>query len=259
MDAPTVIIPCYNEAERLRPQDFLDALDAWPDLRLHFVDDGSVDATFALLERLDHPRATVQRLRVNGGKGAAVRAGVHYALGTGAPVIGWWDADLATPLSEIRRFHTELFNAPHRVAVIGARIQLHGNHVRRRTWRHYAGRIAATAASHVLHMPVYDTQCGAKLLRADAAEVAFQRPFLTRWMFDVEVLARLRDHLGDATHDAIREIIVDAWAEVAGSKVGLKDVLRVPLDLARIARAYPPHPERSSTARNSGGPSAPGS
>lgn len=239
----TIVIPCKDEAQRLDPAAFLDALDAQPDLSLLFVDDGSTDATDAVLARLAAARPDrIRHLRLpeNRGKGEAVRAGMLAALDHDGPVaIGFWDADLATPLDEIPRFVDALRTDPALDGVLGARIKMLGRRVSRRAWRHWLGRIAATLASELLDLPVYDTQCGAKLFRATPAlRTALSVPFRTRWAFDLELLVRWRrlhpDVSDDALGDHLIELPLRRWDEIGGSKITLADVARTPLALAAI-------------------------
>jgi len=221
---------------------FRSCLEADPDLRFLFVDDGSTDKTADILRELaDHPRADAALLPVNGGKAEAVRQGILAALKQGAPdAVGFWDADLATPLAEIRRFSGVLEELEEVEIILGARVQLLGYHIDRKTSRHYAGRVAATVASTLLGLPVYDTQCGAKLFRVTPKLSAlFDTPFSTRWAFDVEILARwLGVSRREDALDQIVEVPVRTWVDVDGSKLTRQDFLRTPIDLLRIRWRY---------------------
>jgi len=155
----------------------------------------------------------------------------------------YWDADLATPLDEIPRFLRLLEEHPERQIAFGARVQLLGRSIRRSALRHYLGRVFATAASSVLGIPVYDTQCGAKLFRVSAELAAlFEEPFCTNWIFDVEIIARLirarRRTGGPGAEGVILEIPLRQWHDVGGSKVGPLDFFRGFAELVRIYRRY---------------------
>jgi len=126
-------------------------------------------------------------------------------------------------------------------AVLGARVGLLGHRIQRSTVRHYLGRVFATASSLVLDLDVYDTQCGAKVLRdGPVLRSALAEPFRSRWAFDVELLGRL--HRGTDGHpglpvSAFREVPLGEWRDVDGTKIGLGSAMRAAADLVRIARA----------------------
>jgi hypothetical protein len=147
--------------------------------------------------------------------------------------VGYWDADLATPLETIPRLRSVLEERPELLLVMGSRVRLLGREIRRRWRRHLLGRAFAAAASCVLGLPVYDTQCGAKLFRvtAETAEL-FRRPFETRWIFDVEILARLAKTPRIA--QAMYEYPLDHWREVNGSRLKTADFAAAAIDLAMI-------------------------
>jgi len=237
-----IVVPCFNEAGRLDADAFR-RFDG-PGSFL-FVDDGSTDGTGAVLSGLvesDPDRFAMLQLERNAGKAEAVRQGVRRAADEGAAVIGYLDADLATPLDELGRLLDELERDDARVAVLGSRVRLLGRRIERGLGRHYAGRVFATLASLAVDLPLYDTQCGAKVFRADARVLeAFAEPFLASWAFDVEVIARLAQRLradGAAVDEAIIEVPLQQWFDVPGSKVRLRHGLRAIVDLLRIRRRY---------------------
>jgi glycosyltransferase involved in cell wall biosynthesis len=240
-----VVLPCYDEEKRLDAASLLAFVDEHEAARLVLVDDGSRDATLGLLRDLEAKRPgriEVVVLARNAGKAEAVRQGVLHALAGAPAYVGYWDADLATPLELVPRFAAVLDERPEIELVMGARIALLGREIERRPQRHYVGRIGATLISQVLGLPVYDTQCGAKLARADAAARLFAAPFVAGWTFDVELIARLvraREDAGlPSAARAVYEYPLPAWRDVPGSKVRPLDYLRSARDLWRIHRRY---------------------
>jgi dolichyl-phosphate beta-glucosyltransferase len=222
-----LVVPAYNEANRLDPEAFLGMLSR-SDLALLFVNDGSKDATADVLER-------VLSLPENRGKGEAVRAGMLSAVAGGAEIVGYFDADLATPPAELFRL-LEVIEETGALVVLGSRVRLLGRDIQRRSTRHYLGRLFATAASTALGLPLYDTQCGAKLFRhTPALERALARPFRSRWAFDVELISRLRD-AGDGSlrENEIEEVPLRAWRDVRGSKLSSTQMIGAAFDLAWI-------------------------
>ena len=134
-----IVVPCFNEARRLRTDSFARFLDDHEGVTFYFVDDGSRDGTADLLERFGRdraPRVRLLSLAKNQGKGAAVRIALLEALGQLAPEwVGYWDADLATPLSELIRFFDAISGRDTVDVVFGARIARMGVSVRRRVAR----------------------------------------------------------------------------------------------------------------------------
>lgn len=246
MMSTTIVVPCYNEASRLPSETYLEFLDSRVDVRFLFVDDGSTDDTQGVLRQLcdsSSGRCEFLHLPENQGKAEAVRRGVLHALETDASLVGFWDADLATPLREIPVMAAVFEDRPKVLMVAGSRVRLLGRDVDRDPFRHYAGRLFATVVSLMLDAPVYDTQCGAKLFRScSTVENLFREKFITQWIFDVEILARLRQAIGPAAWsqpgDLVYECPLQTWHDVSGSKVRPQDFLHAPLDLLAIYRTY---------------------
>eukprot|EP00283_Hemiselmis_rufescens_P018486 CAMPEP_0173450562 /NCGR_PEP_ID=MMETSP1357-20121228/44990_1 /TAXON_ID=77926 /ORGANISM="Hemiselmis rufescens, Strain PCC563" /LENGTH=278 /DNA_ID=CAMNT_0014417257 /DNA_START=53 /DNA_END=886 /DNA_ORIENTATION=+ len=247
-----IVVPCYNEEARLPRQRFLDFTgdEANKDLHFTFVNDGSSDGTLGVIEGLAKLRPgqiSALDLKVNGGKAEAVRRGMLHVLTEAKPghgdAVGFWDADLATPLETIPSFVRVIDTMPQVEMVFGARVALLGRDIRRKADRHYLGRIFATLASLVLDLPIYDTQCGAKLFRAtkDLSD-ALSQPFSSSWIFDIELIARFIKQkgagAGPACKDVIYEYPLETWHDVAGSKLGFLEKVNALYGLASIWTTY---------------------
>ena len=238
-----VVVPCYNEEQRLPVEELRRFAPEDVRLEILFVNDGSTDGTRRLLQSLvaeDPSRFSLLDLERNSGKAEAVRRGMLAAVQRRPDLFGFWDADLATPLTELRGFLDVFDTRPEIDMVFAARVRLLGRSISRNPARHYFGRVGATLISSSLGLAVYDTQCGAKLFRwSETIGELFAQPFLSRWIFDVEIIARLVRQRGrDAAARAIYELPIQVWHDVKGSKVRSTDFLRALKDLSKIRRAY---------------------
>ncbi|MFN8611351.1 MAG: glycosyltransferase [Vulcanimicrobiota bacterium] len=236
-----LVVPCYNEEARL-PQG---SLEEWagrrPDWTWVLVDDGSQDRTRSILEQLASRHANIHChvLSRNSGKAEAVRQGMLFARHQfGSQWLGYLDADFATPAHEVERIY-DLYRDQRYKLVLGCRLQRLGARITRKSLRHYVGRFAATLISVTLRLPTYDTQCGAKLIRTELVDTAFSVPFGSRWLFDVELLARCRNAMGRQRFRlaAIEEPLLE-WADVEGSRLNIRDFLRIPSELWALHRRY---------------------
>jgi dolichyl-phosphate beta-glucosyltransferase len=227
----SVIIPAYNEVDRLPAflNEALDYLDAqFPGLyEIIVVDDGSVDDTAMVVEKLMDARPCIHLIRhqINQGKGAAVRSGLRVAHGR---LRLFADADGATPIEEEQRLR-KLIEAGADAA-IGSRATrklqgpswlvcqlVEGNevHWEVKLHRQLIGRTFAALTKMIVGLTYADTQCGFKMFRAHVADDLFSRMTMLRFIFDVEIL-----YVAQKLGYQVVEVPVN-WHEVHGSKVRL--------------------------------------
>jgi dolichyl-phosphate beta-glucosyltransferase len=227
----SIVIPAYNEERRLPPtlaavRAYLDAR-AYPEAEIIVVDDGSSDATVALVQAVarEDPRVHLLRNPGNQGKGYSIR---HGMLEARCEWVLFSDADLSAPIEELDKL---LHAAQERGAqiAIGSRAldrSLIGVHQSR--LRELIGIVLNRVMRVATGLRFADTQCGFKLYRRDAARLIFARQQLDGFSFDVENLFIARILGIPATEVAVR------WNNVEGTKVGIMVGPQFFLDLALI-------------------------
>lgn len=237
-----IIIPCYNEAERLPVIDYQYFLQNNNTCIIVFANDGSDDGTFEVLSELENlfpTKVKIFNLPENVGKAEAVRRATLHIVSEKIEFqkIGYLDADLATSLEEWVLISQQISDKV--LFAFGSRIAKIDNYIRRKNYRHYSGRVIATFISNILKLTVYDTQCGCKIFRRDAAEIAFRDPFISKWLFDVEIFFRLKNKFGEENMPQIcREVPLHSWRDVAESKVKFTYFFKLWFDLFLIHEKY---------------------
>ena len=192
----SVIIPAYNEAERLPKtlRRFQEYFSAQPyNYEILVVNDGSRDGTAEAAEKL---AGEIKNLRVIGreknmGKGYTVREGMLAAYGR---IRLFADADNATDISHFEKMRL-LFDRGFDAAICsrdpkdapGAK-----QAVAQAWWKRALGNMGNLYIQWLAVPGIWDTQCGFKAFRDFAAERIFSAARINRWAFDVEALALAR-------------------------------------------------------------------
>jgi glycosyltransferase involved in cell wall biosynthesis len=231
-DSLSLVIPAYNEAARL-PQT-IDQLRGWGEGKnfsfweVLVVDDGSRDATAALVEQAGAPFHLL-RNPGNRGKGYAVRNGMLTARGD-------WrlstDADLSSPIEELTRLYTAAREQGCEIAIGSRALDRSLVGVHQPLLREMSGRLFNLFMRAITGLPYRDTQCGFKLFSAGAAERIFSAQTLEGFSFDVENLMEAHK-LGIP----VCEVPV-RWNNVEGTKVSLATGLRSFRDVLEIKRRH---------------------
>lgn len=236
----SLVVPCYNEANDFHFQEYSNFLTNNPNVLICFVNDGSQDKTLDVLEKLKQAfpdNTDIVSYRKNVGKAEAVRTGVLYCLDKNDfEYIAYLDADLSVSLEECISLTQHLKNDV--VFCFGSRISRIGSTIQRKKSRFLIGRIIATLISNILSLKVYDTQCGCKLFTKQFAQQIFSEAFITAWLFDVEIFARIIELYKEKSLDVMLEIPLMRWVDKGNSKVKYSYFFKLFLDLYRIKNKY---------------------
>jgi len=237
-----VVIPCYNEEERLLGTEFKDFAHSNLGYHLCFVNDGSTDNTLKVLEELrkgNESNISIYDCEKNGGKAEAVRLGMlHMAKDTQLDYIGFLDADLSTDFRDFDDL-VETLDKSHFKIVSGSRMSRMGADITKESARKVISMTINLIIRTILRMPFNDTQCGAKVMDRSVVPLLFNKSFITKWLFDVEMFIRMRKHYGKTeAKKLICEQPLKRWIHADGSKLSMKDSVKIVGQLAKIAIVY---------------------
>jgi len=237
-----VVIPCYNEETRLSSDDFKAFVHSNLGYHLCFVNDGSKDNTLVVLQELrkgNEERISIYDCEKNGGKAEAVRLGMlHLAKENQFDYIGFLDADLSTNFDDFDELVQTITNSNYKI-VSGSRINRMGANIAKESARKIISQGINLFIRKTLGMDFKDTQCGAKIMTKEIVEKTFQKKFLTKWLFDVEIFMRMKKVYGnEKAKEFICEKPLNRWVHMDGSKLSFKDSFKIVGQIGQIALHY---------------------
>lgn len=237
IDRTSIIIPCYNEADRLHLETFINFARQHPKISIVFVDDGSKDLTINLLcgamAALPN-QVDVLMMARNAGKAEAVRHGLKFAAKRGDKYIAFLDADLATPLNAINDFISVADRLDNIDVVLGSRAGGLGRRVSREIHRKIISLVCAAMGRLATGLALKDTQCGAKLFRnTPHLRNCLDTHFSAGWLFDVELFLRISNPNKHERKNFFEYPVLE-WTEIPGSNVKFSDVLKSGLKMTSL-------------------------
>ncbi|WP_116788651.1 glycosyltransferase [Flavobacterium psychrotrophum] len=237
-----IVIPCYNEESRLLSEEFKSFVHTNLGYHLCFVNDGSKDNTLGVLQELrkgNEEHISIYNCERNGGKAEAVRLGMlHLAKQAQFDYIGFLDADLSTNFDDFTDLVTTISHSNYKI-VSGSRIARMGANIAKDGARKIISKGINLYIRKTLGMEFRDTQCGAKIMTKDVVMQTFQKKFITRWLFDVEIFMRMKKLYGNREAQAMLcEKPLNRWVHVDGSKLSFKDSFKILGQIGQIALHY---------------------
>ena len=233
----TIVIPCYNESNRLHLEMFLNFARKHPNISFVFIDDGSKDLTINLLcgAMAALPKQVdVLMMKRNAGKAEAVRHGLKFAAKRGDKYVAFLDADLATPLDAINDFISVADRLDNIDVVFGSRAGGLGRRVYRDLHRKLISLVCASMGRLATGLALKDTQCGAKLFRnTPHLRSCLDTPFTAGWLFDVELFLRISNPDRRERKNFFEYPVLE-WTEVPGSNIKFSDVIKGGLKMTSL-------------------------
>lgn len=232
----SIIIPAYNEEQRI-PRMLRAYIDYFSShcagaYEIIVVVNGSRDRTTGVVREFsaECPELSVIEIKEAIGKGGAVMVGFRNASGD---MIGFVDADGSTPPASFHDLARQMGDAG---AIIASR-WLPGSIVepRQPLKRRIASRMFNFYVRNFFGLDIIDTQCGAKMLSAEAVKAVLPHIGITRWAFDVDLLFQV--------HRAGFKIVEvpTVWHDEGGSQLRVgRASLEMFIAIVRLRLIYSP-------------------
>ncbi|WP_340200532.1 glycosyltransferase [Ascidiimonas sp. W6] len=236
-----IIIPCFNEEKRLQKKVFKEFIKTHQNYHLCFVNDGSKDNTLKVLKQLKEESAeniSILNLSLNKGKSFAILEGTkHLYLNHKLDQLGFLDADLSTSLDEYHQMNQQLENTANCDFICGTR----GENTK--IVKSYVRKVISGTAKYVIRttfgLPFEDTQCGAKIFKAAIIPYIFNKPFLSKWLFDIELFIRcINKTKEEGSRGEIHQFELKDWQAVGESRLRKRDFVLAFKDISAIYFAY---------------------
>ena len=232
-----IVIPFFNEEKNLVLQDFQNFLSHNHDYFICFVDDGSNDNSKTIINNLmnDHPKqVNIITQNINSGKAEAVRIGVNYCnKNYSFMTIGFLDADLSTSLDEYKRVRNKINGEIE--YCFASRIRRIGSKIDAKTHRVIIGKVLRLIINKILQLNAYDTQCGCKIFTKQLSEKIFISKFISKWLFDVEIISRIIHIYGKKIAiNKMLEVPILNWVDKNNSNVKFTYMFMLWIDLIFI-------------------------
>lgn len=237
-----VVIPCYNEEAWLLSDEFRNFVFKNLGYHLCFVNDGSTDGTLEVLrdiQKENKGRISIYNCKKNVGRAEAIRLGMmSLEKQKQFDYIGFMDADLSTNFQDFSDLVKTITHSKFKV-VSGCRISRMGADISTEPARKFLNRVINYTMRKVFGLDFRDAQCGVKIMSSDVVEIAFGKRFLTKSLFDVEILLRLKKIYGGYTVKQMwYEKPLDRWIYARNAKVSVFNSFSLIGQLGQITLHY---------------------
>ncbi len=235
-----IVIPCFNEEKRLDLDAFSVFTHQHPQVHLVFVDDGSTDSTNQKLHAFckKHVRCQLVDSTKNAGKASAVHLGMHWAFKKKpSKYYSFLDADLSISLEQ----HYALCNNLEKndLSLCYHTKRKGKQSIRNSIFRNLISKALFMLNSKLLKLNIADTQCGSKVFSSDLAQFIFKEPFLSSWLFDIEIFLKIKAHFGlSFLNTQTRGVFLQKIKDHHNTKLHLSSMFKLGKDYLSIYYHY---------------------
>lgn len=233
-----VIIPCYNEEKRFKRKEWRNYILSRSNFHFFFVDDGSTDNTSNILKKNFHKTANAQIIELsnNVGKGPAIRSALLGINMTLYDYFAFIDSDLEIPLNQLDNLHKAMLDKPNSLVGLTYRKFKNNKSTAIRSLGSIIIRRLSTSIINSSHK-ISDTQCGCKIFSTGIIEI-FKDEFISKWLFDIEIILRFRDTYGIDRNKLINVGLEKLNIVEGKSNYTVREIKKIFNDLYLINRCY---------------------